>query len=137
MTPGPECNINPEGGLCFITLTEATKRLGRFNGKRVHPSTVFRWTRGLRGVVLEHWRVGRKIVTTEAALQKFFTELVRADAAGQPATPAPRKRRPHRHPSSAARQREVDAANDVLRRAGILTDSDVQPSAHLLSGSAQ
>lgn len=119
-------NINPEGGLCFMTLTEATKRLPRFNGKRVHPSTAFRWTKkGIGGIFLQHWKVGRKIVTTEAALSKFFSELAQAETAVQQ-TAATRTRKPRHRTSSATRQREIDAANAVLVRAGIITAAQVE-----------
>ena len=129
MTIGQELNMSDMGDSCFITLTEATKRIPRFNGKRVHPSTIYRWiVNGCRGVRLDHWRIGRKIVTTEAALNKFFCELTQVDTDDQPTTIAVRQRKKRRRSNSGARQREIESANDVLKRAGILVDTQVQPS---------
>ena len=103
----------------LIPLSEVPRRLPRRNRKRLHTSTVFRWTsRGCKGVYLEHWRIGRGIFTTEQALMKFFAEL--ADATNQPPTTAAPKRRPRRRVNNDARQRQIDEANKVLVQAGIL-----------------
>ena len=57
----------------LMTLVEATKVCPRIRGKKVHCLSVWRWaTEGLRGVKLEHVRVGRNMCTTEAALNAFF-----------------------------------------------------------------
>lgn len=101
----------------YFTLGEAAKRIQEIDGKRPHPSTLFRWyDRGIGGVRLECIRVGRKLAVTEEALDKFFRE---AGAAGpirrQPriSKPAPRKR------TERQRQAGVDAAKASLRRNGI------------------
>ncbi len=53
----------------LISLTEATKRLLRVDGRKPHVCTIWRWcSKGLRGVFLEYVRVGRNIRTTHEAL---------------------------------------------------------------------
>jgi hypothetical protein len=105
----------------YFTLSEGTKRLPRVNGRKVHPSTLWRWCRrGCNGVHLKYLRAGRSIMVTEEYLHQFFTELAAADAAVQTTTTAVRKRKPRRRNNSAARQRQIDEANEVLVRAGIL-----------------
>ena len=105
----------------LIPLNEVPRRLPRRNGKRLHISTVYRWT-CKKGVYLEHWRIGRSIYTTEDALMKFFRDM--ADAVGQQTTTAVSTRKPRRRASSSARQREIDEANSILIKAGILADTD-------------
>ena len=107
----------------FLTPREVSRRLPHRNGKRIHASTIFRWmSRGCKGVRLQHWRIGRNIYTSEMALMKFFAEL--ADAANQPPTAAAPKRRPRRRSNGAVRQREINAANEVLIKAGILKSAE-------------
>lgn len=72
----------------------------RRNGRKLHPSTVFRWAqRGLRGVKLQVVRVGGTLCTTEDALCRFFEQLT-----GGVNTPPPIKR------NRAQVQRELDEA---------------------------
>ena len=48
----------------------------RMRGRRVHPSTVWRWVqRGIRGHKLETIKVGGVTCTSEAALMRFFSAL--------------------------------------------------------------
>jgi Protein of unknown function (DUF1580) len=50
----------------------------RLRGRRVHPSTVWRWVqRGLRGHKLETIKVGGVTCTSEAALLRFFSALTK------------------------------------------------------------
>lgn len=60
-----------------LTLAEAARRLPRLRGDRkVHVSTLYRWvSRGLRGVRLEAVRLGRTLVTSQEALQRFAERL--------------------------------------------------------------
>ena len=116
-----QCN---EGISGLMTLAEASKAIPRIRGKRVHPSTIFRWCkRGVRGVYLKYAKIGRTIAVNPSDLQTFFTALAEADSADQPNTTAIRKRRPRRT-TSATRQREIDKANEVLIKAGILKPTD-------------
>ena len=103
----------------LISLAEAASQLPRIDHKKVPISTVWRWVRyGLRGVYLEHVRIGRKVCTSHQALIRFFAELSTLDRKspppGQPGfTP---KRRPI---SSRQRLRALREADAVLARAGI------------------
>jgi len=102
----------------YLTLSEAAKTLPRVNGRKVHTSTLWRWCRrGCKGVKLQYYRIGRTIMTTEVALQQFFTALAKVDAEQSDShnfAPRPKRRR------SGNRQASIDRANDVLRNAGIL-----------------
>jgi len=85
----------------------------RRRGRKLHISTVFRWVRpGVRGVRLECIRFAGTLVTSEAALKRFFAALTVADprCVQAPTTP----------PSSpAARSRAKRRADKELARAGI------------------
>lgn len=112
-------NRNPEETVInLLTLSQASKRLPRVNGKRIHVSTLWRWCRkGLKGICLEYSRVGRSIMVSEAALNQFFTSLAQADAEQTDShdfKPRPKRRRPGN------RQASIDEANTVLRKARIL-----------------
>jgi len=68
-----------------ITLADATKRLPRIRGKRIHISTIYRWAhRGVGGVRLETLRVGGRLCTSAEALQRFCDALTapRVEARG-------------------------------------------------------
>ena len=70
-----------------LSLTDATKAVPPIDNKRPHPSTVWRWCRkGLRGVRLEHIRVGHRVVTTREALCRFFDRLAGAEADTPPSS---------------------------------------------------
>ena len=104
----------------LMTLTEATKRLPKVDGKRVSICTLWRWCRkGLRGVYLEYVRVGRKICTTHQALLRFFSELADLDARAVSTArskPLLLKRTPI---TSRARQQALAQADAILEKAGI------------------
>ena len=63
----------------LISLPAAAKLLPRRRAaKRVHTSTIYRWTvNGLRGIVLESLQIGGTRCTTREALQRFFERLNR------------------------------------------------------------
>jgi hypothetical protein len=87
----------------------------RRGGKRLHPSTVFRWAQeGLRAkdgtlTKLATRRVGGTLCCTETALRAFFESLSRHD----PSTAV----QPPRSPS--ARTRAAERAGKELERIGI------------------
>lgn len=101
-----------------ITLTQAARSLPT----RPHSSTVWRWCRqGVRGVRLEYARLGRRIVTTKSAIDKFSRALADVDRQHDAEhTPAPSATPRHRTP--AQRERDIEAAEGVLRDARILCD---------------
>ena len=101
-----------------LSLSDAARALPSVHGRRVHPSTLWRWARkGIRGVRLEYARLGRSILTTRAALTDFAARLAAADfAPGTPPAPSPR---PARRPrSDAQRTQDVARADERLRQAG-------------------
>lgn len=54
-------------------ISEVPSKLPRKNGKRVHPSTVYRWClKGVRGSRLESWMIGGVRYTSDLALSKFL-----------------------------------------------------------------
>ena len=116
-----EASKNSESTLLpdFFTLTEAAHRLPRIDGRRLHPSTLWRWCRkGIQGISLDYIRVGNKVMVSEEGLNRFFAKLSQADeeAMQQPAVKRNRRRRSRRTQSH---QRSQDEAQDVLRKAGI------------------
>jgi len=57
-----------------ITLAEVPKYVPKRGGKKVHYSTVYRWTtKGARGRILESVMVGGIRYTTVEAVQRFLT----------------------------------------------------------------
>ena len=102
----------------LLTLSQAAKILPCKNGRRIHPSTLWRWTRGLRGVCLQYVRVGRLILVTEDGLGRFFTELAKQDRQRADLC-KPRRRQSGRHFDS-QRQRAIQESKALLRKAKIL-----------------
>ena len=70
-----------------LTLAEAARALPRLRkGKKVHVSTLYRWiSRGLNGVRLEAGKLGRTVVTSREALQRFSERLSAADGLAEAA----------------------------------------------------
>lgn len=99
-----------------LSLTDATKALPPIGGKRLHPSTVWRWCRqGIRGVHLEYARLGHRIVTSEDAIARFAERLAEADVppGGPKLDDTPKTR------TDKQRQRDVTKAEAELAKAGI------------------
>ena len=66
----------------LLTLAEAARVLPRLGGKKPHTSTLWRWcAKGLRGVRLEHARVGHRVVTSRQALDRFSRRLAESSLA--------------------------------------------------------
>jgi hypothetical protein len=101
-----------------LSLSEAARALPSVHGRRIHPSTLWRWARkGLKGVRLDYARLGRSIVTTRRALSDFAARLAAADTAPgtSPTLPQRSARRPR---SDAQRSQDVAKADARLRQAG-------------------
>jgi hypothetical protein len=101
----------------LLTLTEAAKSLPRLNGKRISTTTLWRWaTSGMRGVKLETRRIGRRVVTSMEALERFTAALADLPPDTRPRFPkrreqAPRKRSERERAQALARaEAELDAA---------------------------
>ena len=103
-----------------LTLSECTKVVPRLNGKRIHPSTLWRWVRhGVRGVRLEHARVGNRIVTTKAAIARFAQRLAEADDAPRPTEHRSNSSVGPKHRTDHQRQQNIARATKELEQAGI------------------
>lgn len=105
-------------GQDVLSLAQAARFLPEVEGRRIHPSTVWRWCRkGLRGVTLDYVRVGRRIVVSRRSLSEFCRRLAQADElpVGGPSKPAVRA--PRRSPPQ--RKRDIEAARRQLDAAGI------------------
>src|SRR4051812_48707200 len=64
----------------LFTLTEVPEHVPKARGRRIHTSTIWRWTkRGIRGVKLETIRIGGRTYTSTEALSRFFLVLSQAD----------------------------------------------------------
>jgi len=99
----------------YLTFSQAANTLA----SRPHVSTLHRWrTRGLRGVKLVAAKVGGRRVVEVAELERFI-EAVTAAADGRSATGS----------TSKCRQREIEAAEETLRRAGIAATVDSRAAA--------
>lgn len=99
-----------------LSLSDATKTLPSLDGRRIHPSTIWRWCKqGLGGIHLEYLRLGRRLVTTEEAIGRFAQRLAEADdvPAGPKLTTEPKRR------TSQQRQRDISRAEGELNAAGI------------------
>ena len=86
----------------LISMTEAAHRL------HVAPSTIWRWRqkKGVRGRRLETVKLGGRVMTSLAAIQRFALQSVDDE-------PCPTIRTPYR------RQREIQRAEQWLDAAGI------------------
>ena len=74
-----------------LTTDQAARRC------HVDPATIYRWyTKGLRGVSLEAKRVGRTLVTSHEALERFFDRLTELDRRTLPAHSSTARRVSHR-----------------------------------------
>ncbi len=75
--PSPRTRLARENLISFST---AVRSLPEVNGRRHSPSTLYRWARwGIRGIRLEYLRIGRCMVTSHEALERFFARLAAAD----------------------------------------------------------
>jgi hypothetical protein len=90
-----------------LTLAETAKILPRRRaGRKVHVSTLYRWTtRGLRGIRLETVQVGGTACTTREALQRFFDCLKCAVHTRPSIQPQPNQKR----------ERAIEQAERLLR----------------------
>ena len=77
----------------ILSLSDAARALPKVDGKQPHISSLWRWTKhGVRGVRLEHARIGNRIVTSAEALNRFANNLAAAEQQPQHTTAASAKR---------------------------------------------
>ena len=103
-----------------LSLTDACRSLPKIDGKRPHPSTLWRWCRhGVRSrsgerIRLEHARLGHRIVVSREALGRFANRLAELDAEpAAPTHPIPRSR------TATQRERDIARAEAELAEAGL------------------
>ena len=105
----------------YIKLAEAARLLSKPGEKPLHPSTLYRWcVDGVDDICLEHWRIGRKMYTTEKALEAFSkqrSDLYEAQRDAKRDLKQGRKNKPR--PSRKKRDSEADA---ILKGYGIDTE---------------
>jgi hypothetical protein len=101
----------------YLTLSQAAQSLPH----RPSTQTVFRWaTKGCRGVKLESGRMGRRILVTPAALEKFARELAEVWEEGRPQAPADNDRKVKQTRTAAQREKAIHAAEANLRAKGLM-----------------
>ncbi|HOT74124.1 MAG TPA: hypothetical protein PLX18_12200 [Anaerohalosphaeraceae bacterium] len=120
MSIGPQCSEGtiPAAVGNYLTLSQAAKILPQVNGRRIHTSTLWRWTRGLRGVYLQYVRIGRFIMVTEDGLHRFFTELAKLDYERSHSSKLNRRKR--RRQTDLQQQRAIQESEAILRKAKII-----------------
>ncbi len=107
----------------LLTLTEAAKTLPRLNGKKIATTTLWRWaTQGIRSIRLETRRIGRRVVTSVEALDRFTAALADLPPETRPRyqkrrenAPKPRTER-ERARALARAEAELDAAGIGIRQ---------------------
>lgn len=100
-----------------VSLSAACREMPAIDGRRPCPSTLWRWCRiGIDGIRLEYARIGRRIVTSHAALARFATALAAADKPiGELKSPSPIPLARN----AVKRQRDIAAAEKTLTAGGI------------------
>ena len=102
----------------IVALSGGAKALPLIDGKRPHPSTLWRWaTKGLRGVRLDYVRIGHRLCTSHEALNRFVNAL--AETGAEPAVVAAKTPRADRARTDTKREREIARAEAELSAAGV------------------
>lgn len=112
--PDPQGHCLLQEGL--ISFADATKVVPKIDGKRISTSTIWRWSqKGIRGIKLETRRVGCRLVTSAAALDRFFAALAVPNSPASPerTPPGPRSRTPQQ------RRRDLADADARLKAVGL------------------
>jgi len=96
-----------------ISLSKAARYVA-VDGRSPHVSTLWRWARvGVNGVRLSYKKYGRRIVTSQVALDQFASELAKADR-----DPTGHSR-PAKTLSESQRDKAHASAEAELQKAGI------------------
>ena len=78
----------------LISVAEAANLCRRWTGRPTNPATVWRWSRkGRLGIILPHVRIGRAVMSTEAALRWFIAETTAAEINAHAGDDPPQARR--------------------------------------------
>jgi hypothetical protein len=103
----------------LVSLAEAAKLLPAFHGRKVHSSTLWRWSRvGVRGVHLRTFFLGSRLCTSKEALAEFSEKLSALPLL--PRGPRGPRTKPsaHRGRTGAQRARDLADAERRLAEAG-------------------
>ena len=101
------------------SLSEIARLLPPYRGRRLHPSTLWRWSaRGLKGVRLETVRFGGRILCSVEAVTRFSAKLAELDQQQAYNDPLPVRQKPRKR-TPMQRDRDVARARRELERAGI------------------
>ncbi len=100
----------------ILSLREAAKAVPSIDGRKPAYGCIWRWChRGIRGIRLEHVKLGGKLATSKEALQRFFsklTELETSDSKGSlPRRAAQAAHSKQRLDSISRAEQELDARN--------------------------
>ena len=123
-------------GETLITLTEAAKCLPNLDGRKVSVCTIWRWCRGgLRGVFLQYVRVGRRVCTSRAAMERFFAAVARLDRRTSPDgrthhSTSPSTGLPGHSRTPAAPSASLDVRSGPGGRADVPHSPDICPTAN-------
>ena len=99
----------------LLSLTDAARALPAIDGKRPHPSTIWRWCRrGIRDIRLEHVRLGHRVCTSREALSRFAQRLADTDE-----KPVEKKTTTPKRRTAKQRERDIARASKELDCAGI------------------
>ena len=101
-------------------LADVARWLPRFQGTKIHNSTLWRWcSRGVRGVRLEYLRLGGRILTSVEAVARFSVELAKLDQQQRDDDPPAQVRQKAKRRTPAQRDRDMARARKELEAAGI------------------
>ena len=102
-----------------FSLSRATQFVPAVDGNRVHTSTLWRWcVKGCKGVRLEHIRLGRRILTSHEAINRFANRLARKEERELLQTLAPAKEFTVQF-SDTEREKAIEQAGKELSANGI------------------
>jgi len=63
----------------LFSLAEIAREIPSINGRRCHPSTLWRWcTKGLGGVKMDYLLIGRRVVSSRESTRRFFEACTQA-----------------------------------------------------------
>ena len=92
------------------SLSEIARFLPPYQGRRIHPSTLWRWhSKGIRGVRLDTLRLGGRILCSVEAVTRFAAKLTELDQ--QPADDDP----PAEVRQKAKRRTPIQRERDLAR----------------------
>lgn len=101
----------------LVTLSEATAFLPKIHGRKIHASTLWRWSiRGIGGVHLECRRLGGRLFVSVESLDRFADQVAKVSRGKLTQGPSPANKPPSDH----QRGSSLKSAERVLRAGGIL-----------------